>query len=84
MSDWFIKNIVAIILAIISFVSIYAVNNYRLNALEDGQNKQDGKIMVLQSQQVESAANYAALSAKLDAVNDTVNYIRSRIDSLAK
>lgn len=84
MGDWFLKNIVAIILALVSFVSIYAVNNYRINALEEEQNKQDGKIMVLQSQQVEAIANYAALAAKLDAVNDTVNYVRDRIDAALK
>lgn len=84
MTDFLTKNVVAIILAGVSFVSMYAVNSYRIQALEDRQDRQGTAVMLLQSQQTDGIANYAALDAKLDAVIDNVSYIRSRIDSIVK
>lgn len=84
MNSFLKDNLVALIAAIFSFVSMYAVDNYRINSLQDRQDRQGTVIATLQSQQTEQATNYAALSAKLDALGDNVLYIRSRIDSAVK
>lgn len=84
MNSFFRENLVALIAAAISFVSMYAVDNYRLNTLSDRQDRQRTAITAIQDQITTQATNYAALSAKLDALGDNVLCIRNRIDSAVK
>lgn len=84
MQDWLIKNVVAIILAVTSFVSIYAVNNYRIGTIEDRQDRQGTAIINLQSQQTDQAKDIASIKASVDSIKDNVSYIRSRIDVAVK
>lgn len=83
-TSWLADNAVAIILATVSFVSIYAVNNYRLSSLEDRQNRQGTAIAAIQTQQTDQAKDIASIKASVDSIKDNVNYIRSRIDAAVK
>lgn len=84
MGDFFKNNAVTLIVGAISFVSIYAVNNYRLNTLETRQDRQAEQIQGVRDQVNDQGRSIVAMQTKIDAINDNVNYIRSRIDAAVK
>lgn len=70
----------AITTVMVSLVTQWAVYGIRIANVESRQDRQAAAIMVIQGQITDQVANYAALQAKLDAIKDNVDYIRSRID----
>lgn len=70
----------SVLTIIISITAQWAVFGIRLTAMEERQNRQGEAITEIRAQQSMQAAQYAALNAKLDTMNDTLNYLRSRVD----
>lgn len=75
---------VAIATVVASLITQWAVFGVRLSAVESRQDNQEATLTALQTSLTTQIANYAALSAKIDALTDNVNYIRNRIDSVVK
>lgn len=69
---------------VVSIATQWAIFGSRLAAVESRQDRQGTAISALQDATTQQQANYAALSAKLDALSDNVSYIRSRIDNALK
>lgn len=80
MYGFFSKNAWAIVLVIASVVAQWAVFGVRLDNIEQRQDRQGNSIQTLQATVSTVQTQYAALNAKLDAIDSNVNYIRSRID----
>lgn len=82
--DWLKNNGLSIGIAIAGIIATYSINTalygYRLGTLEDRQDRQGISIQALQTAQALQASQYAELKATLNAVNDNVNYIRTRVD----
>lgn len=70
----------AIVTVIVSLIGQWAVLGTRVSAVEDRQDRQGESITDIKAQLATQAANYAELKAKIDAMSDNINYIRSRID----
>lgn len=83
--DWLKNNALTITIAILGVVASYSVNTalygYRLTAVEARQDRQGTAITTINATLATQQSQFAALSAKLDAISDNVNYIRSRLDS---
>lgn len=75
---------IAVVTVFISLITQWAVFGVRLSNVESRQDRQSAAIVSLQDNVAQQQANYAALSAKIDALTDNVSYIRSRIDSAIK
>lgn len=75
---------VAIVTIVVSLAAQWAVYGVRLNALEDRQNRQSEDIAEIRGQILTQVTSTAELNAKVDAMSDNINYIRSRIDAIAK
>lgn len=75
---------VSLMAIIVSLSAQWAVFGVRISAVEDRQDRQGTAIATLQDSFTTQQSNYAALAAKLDAVNENVVYIRSRIDNAVK
>lgn len=69
---------------LISLVAQWAILGQRITAIEARQDRQSTAVLALQTQTSDLSNNYATLAAKLDAINDNVNYIRSRIDRVTQ
>lgn len=82
----FIENYWPITLSVItvgvSIATQWAIFGSRLTAVELRQDRQGSAITSLQSSLTQQQADYAALSAKIDAMSDNVSYIRTRVDSI--
>lgn len=78
-------NAIPIVIGIATLIASYSVNvalyGYRLSAVEARQDRQGTAITSLQASVADVQTQYAALNAKLDGIDSTVNYIRSRIDA---
>lgn len=68
-------------LVVISLAAQWAILGQRVSAAEQQLDRQGASIITLQANDREREAQYAALNAKLDALNDNVLYIRNRIDT---
>lgn len=75
------NNAWAIVIVTASVVAQWAVFSTRLDTIEQRQDRQGTAITGLQSSVADVQTQYAALNAKLDALNDNVLYIRNRIDN---
>lgn len=69
---------------IVSLLTQWVLLGYRISAVESRQDRQGSAITDIQAQLSTQAANYAALSAKLDAIDNDVTYIRQRIDNVTR
>lgn len=65
----------------VTIVTQWALLGQRITALESRQDRQEQAVVDVKAQLTVQAANYAALSAKIDAIGDNVSYIRSRVDA---
>lgn len=83
LSDQF-KTFWPVVLVVVSLAAQWAILGQRVNTVEARLDRQGQAITTLQQSDTERQAQYAALSAKLDAVNDNLLYIRNRIDSNAR
>lgn len=79
-TDFIQKNLWALIIVTASVIAQWAVFSVRLQNIEARQDRQGTVITALQDQMRDTQTQYAALNAKVDAVNDNVLYIRERID----
>lgn len=70
-----------VVLVVISLAAQWAILGQRVSTIEGRQDRQGQAITALQASDTERQAQYAALSAKIDAVNDNLLYIRNRIDA---
>ncbi len=61
-----------------------SIQNVRITALEVRQDRQATAIMTLNTQMTNVVTNFAALSSKVDAINENVTYIRNRIDRVTQ
>lgn len=80
----YVSIAIAIVTVIVSLIAQWSVFGVRLSNVETRQDRQAAVILTMQDSLTTQIANYAALSAKIDALNDNVNYIRARIDSAIK
>lgn len=80
LSDQF-KTFWPVVLVVISLAAQWAILGQRVEAAEGRLDRQGNAITALQASDREREAQYAALNAKLDALNDNVLYIRNRIDN---
>lgn len=78
--DFVRNNAWAIIIVIASIVAQWAIFSTRLTNDEGRLDRQSSAISTLQSSVNDVQTQYAALNAKLDALNDNVLYIRNRVD----
>lgn len=69
---------------LVSLIAQWAILGTRITAIEGRQDRQGAAITTIQDQVARQAADYAALAAKIDSINDNVNYIRSRIDRVTQ
>lgn len=74
----------AIVTVIVSLITQWAVFGVRLSGVEDRQNRQGTTISTLQIQVTGLANDISGIKAKVDAINDNVNYIRNRIDKVTQ
>lgn len=85
MLDWLKSNSITLTIVIAGVIASYSVNTalygYRLSSIEARQDRQGTAITALQTSIADVQTQYAALNAKLDGIDSTVNYIRSRIDA---
>lgn len=79
-----LKNYWPIAMVMASIIAQWAVFGVKIQALEDRQDRQGTSIANLQTSVTEVQTQYAALGAKLDAIDSNVNYIRSRIDNATR
>lgn len=70
-----------VVLVVVSLAAQWAILGQRVSATEARLDRQGAAIVTLQQSDTERQAQYAALSAKLDALGDNVLYIRNRIDA---
>lgn len=75
------NNLWAIALVLASVVAQWSVFGVRLDNIEARQDRQGTAIADLQNQVTTTQTQYAALDAKVDAMNDNILYIRQRIDA---
>lgn len=80
-NNWTI--VLSVMTVIVSLVAQWALLGYRITAVEQRQDRQGSAITDIQTTLSSQAAEYAALEAKIDAISDNVDYIRSRIDNIA-
>lgn len=78
------NNAWAIVIVVASVVAQWAIFSTRLDTIEQRQDRQGTTIAALQTSVQDVQTQYAALNAKLDALNDNVLYIRNRIDTATK
>lgn len=85
MLEWLKSNSITLTLVIAGVIASYSVNTalygYRLTSIEARQDRQGTAITSLQTSVADVQTQYAALSAKLDAIDSNVTYIRNRLDS---
>lgn len=74
----------AVMTVIVSLITQWAVFGVRISNIEARQDRQGTALQSVQDSLTQQLANYAALAAKLDALNESVLYIRNRIDSAIK
>lgn len=84
MIDWLKSNGLTLTIVVAGIVASYSINTalygYRLSSVEARQDRQGVSITAMQATLADVQSQYAAINAKLDAMSDNVNYIRSRID----
>ena len=80
LQDFLAKNAWALIIVASSIVGQWAVFGVRLDSIEARVERQGTAISEVRTQLAETQNQYAALNAKLEGIDATVNYIRSRID----
>jgi uncharacterized coiled-coil protein SlyX len=66
---------------LVSIFAQWTLLGYRISAVEGRQDRQSTTIASIQAQISSQASDYAALSAKLDAIDSNVTYIRQRLDN---
>lgn len=74
----------AIATVLVSLITQWAVFGVRLSAVEQRQDRQGTTITTLQGQVTGLANDISGIKAKVDAINDNVNYIRNRIDKVTQ
>ena len=79
--DFVKNNAWALVIVFASVVGQWYVFTARLDNIEARQDRQGTALQDLQTSVAGVQTQYAALSAKLDAIDSNVNYIRSRIDA---
>ncbi len=65
---------------LVSLVSVWATYGIRLQNVENRQDRQSAAIMAIQTELQTQAKDSARLEAKVDAIDNNVDYIRGRID----
>lgn len=69
---------------LVSILAQWTLLGYRISSVEARQDRQSTAITTIQSQLSSQASDYAALNAKLDAIDDNVTYIRQRLDDTTR
>ncbi len=82
--DFLRSNAWALIIVASSLIGQWYVTTARLDTIEARQDRQGAAITALQTSVADVQTQYAALNAKLDAIDSNVNYIRSRIDNATR
>lgn len=80
----FLRNYWPIILVVVSIIAQWSVLGLRIGNVEARQDRQSEAIMQVQKDIVAQAVSTGKLEAKIDAIGDSVSYIRSRIDAVTK
>lgn len=70
----------SIVTVLVSLTAQWAVLGVRLSAVEARQDRQATTIMAIQTELQTQATDSARLEAKVDAIDNNVDYIRGRID----
>ena len=73
-----------VVLFIGGIISTWAVFGVRLAGVEARQDRQADTIRMLQGQVTDLGNDISGIKAKIESINDNVNYIRDRIDRAVK
>lgn len=88
MYDWLKSNIITIVVIAVTVGGNYLVNTalygYRLNAVEDRQDRQGVTIQAMQLQVTALSNDIASIKSKIDGISNNVDYIRNRIDRITQ
>lgn len=76
-----LKTFWPVVLVVVSLAAQWAILGQRVKSVEEHQDRQDITVAALQVSVSAVQTQYASLSAKLDAIDQNVNYIRTRIDA---
>ena len=77
LNDFFAKNALSIIIAVVGVISSYAIYGYKLTALEDQVKENKEVIADLESQQVDVQVQLAQIAVD-------IQYIKVNIDRILK
>lgn len=75
------RNAWALIIVAASVIGQWAVFGVRLDSIEARVERQGTSISDIRSSLAETQNQYAALEAKLEGIDQNVNYIRTRLDA---
>lgn len=82
--EFLAKNAWALILVTSSVVAQWAVFGTRLDSLEHRVTTHEEILSDTRAQLAETQNQYSALEAKLEGIDENVNYIRSRLDQILR
>lgn len=80
MNDWLKHNAWSLVIAAVTMISTFALYGIKIQNLEERADRQGVALTTVQTSLANTQSQYAALSAKIDAMNDLLIYIRNRID----
>jgi hypothetical protein len=75
MSDWLTKNAISLLIAGVTLVSTYAVYGYKLEALQERQDRQGSAITALQSDNTQTLVALARIQTDIDYIKVQLNKI---------
>lgn len=80
MIDWLKANAWVLAISAATIISTFTLYGVRISAVEARVDRQGTAIATMQTALASQQSQYSALNAKLDAMNDLLVYIRSRVD----